>query len=393
MALAAAGAGWHAESIWGGLDWIGLDWIVDSGATFLLLAVYSAVILAASLAGGWVPLWVRLTHTRMQVATSFVAGLMLGVGVLHLLPHAWHENRSVDATARWLLVGFLLMFFVQRFFHFHHHDVPEEAPEVACCADESETDPGAGAGVAMRAAAPAVHAHHHDHDHGHDAADSGHHHDATLAERSAGNLSWGGALVGLTLHSMIDGLALAASVAAESHEAGASFWAGFGTFLVILLHKPFDAMAIGTLMARGGSSRLRRHVVNGLFALAIPIGAAVFHLGAVRFDEAGHLFLGACLAVAAGTFLCIATSDLLPELQFHTHDRGKLSAALICGLLLAAAIGRFERHGHEHHEGAVAGQGEAASGAGQDHDHEHDHDHDHAPAAAPEGGVQEPKRE
>src|SRR5947207_9174992 len=48
--------------------------------------------------GGWLPLLVRLTHTRVQLVTSFVAGLMLGVGVLHLAPHAWEQFRSADLT-------------------------------------------------------------------------------------------------------------------------------------------------------------------------------------------------------------------------------------------------------------------------------------------------------
>src|SRR5512132_70917 len=83
----------------------------------------------ASLAGGWIPIFVRLTHTRLQVATSFVAGMMLGVAVLHLLPHAWAELESSDRVTGCLLAGFVVMFFIQRFFHFHHHDVPDEAPE------------------------------------------------------------------------------------------------------------------------------------------------------------------------------------------------------------------------------------------------------------------------
>src|SRR5436853_5185150 len=95
----------------------------------ILLTVYCALIILASLVGGWLPLLVRLTHTRLQLATSFVAGLMLGVGVLHLLPHALHQFGSIDRTAGWVLAGFVVMFFIQRFFHFHHHDVPEEAPE------------------------------------------------------------------------------------------------------------------------------------------------------------------------------------------------------------------------------------------------------------------------
>jgi zinc and cadmium transporter len=281
----------------------------------VLLAAYCILILLASLAGGWIPLFVRLTHTRLQVATSFVAGLMLGVGVLHLMPHAWQELHSIDRTAWWLLGGFLLMFFIQRFFHFHHHDVPDESPEGG--ADE--------------------------HQHGHRDHDRDEH---TLADQSARHLSWSGAALGLMLHTVIDGIALAASVKAESH--GRSGLLGLGTFLVIILHKPFDAMAIGTLMAAGGWSRGSRHLVNGLFALAIPAGVLLFHFAASRFSDTGHLFLGSALAFAAGTFVCIATSDLLPELQFHAHDRVKLSVALLAGLALAAAIGRFETSGHDH---------------------------------------------
>ncbi|MBI3853958.1 MAG: ZIP family metal transporter [Verrucomicrobia bacterium] len=285
----------------------------------VLLSAYCLLILLASLAGGWIPLFVRLTHTRLQVATSFVAGLMLGVGVLHLMPHAWQQLRSIDRTAWWLLGGFLLMFFIQRFFHFHHHDVPDESPEGS--ADEH---------------------HHDDHDHDH------HQHERTLADQSASQLSWSGAALGLTLHTLIDGIALAASVEAEAHGSGGGLL-GLGTFLVIILHKPFDAMAIGTLMAASGWSRGSRHFVNGLFALAIPAGVLLFHFGAGQFSDAGHIFLGAALAFAAGTFVCIATSDLLPELQFHAHDRVKLSFALLAGLILAAAIGKFETTGHEHH--------------------------------------------
>src|SRR5207247_1477124 len=71
----------------------------------ILLAIYCALILLASLFGGWLPLIVRLTHTRLQVATSFVAGLMLGVGVLHLVPPAWEQFRSADRKLAGVLVG------------------------------------------------------------------------------------------------------------------------------------------------------------------------------------------------------------------------------------------------------------------------------------------------
>ena len=270
------------------------------------LTYYCLLILGASIAGGMIPIWFRLTHRRMEIAVSFVAGVMLGVGMLHMLPHALQQVRAADAKGNevkvmlWVLGGFLAMFFIERFFRFHHHEV--EDGEVTCQHDHSG-----------------------DQEHGHD-------------------ITWSGAALGLTLHSIIAGVALAASVA---HGHGEMPLAGLGTFLVILLHKPFDSMAIGTLMARGGWSLSARHVVNGLFALAIPLGAAIFHFGVVG-DAHGKLTLGYALAFAAGTFLCISLSDLLPELQFHDHDRVKLSVSLLLGLALAYGICQLESTTHPH---------------------------------------------
>jgi zinc and cadmium transporter len=305
------------------------------------LASYCLLTLLASLAGGWIPLLVRLTHTRLQVANSFVAGMMLGIAILHLLPHAWEAFGSIDSAVHWLLAGFLVMFFIQRFFHFHHHDVPDEAPEHHHATSDTDDD--------------------HDQDHDQAGLHHGHaprhasspHAEHTLAQKSARQLSWGGAALGLGLHSLIDGVALASSVDAEARLPGTGWLVGLGTFLVVILHKPFDAMAVGTLMASGGGSRLARHWVNVLFALAIPVGVLLFQFGVTQAMELEHRYLGAALAFTAGSFLCIAASDLLPELQFHSHDRIKLSIALIAGLALSALIGGFETggHGHGHEQG------------------------------------------
>ncbi len=281
-----------------------------------LLVIYCALVLLASLAGGWVLLAVHLTHTRLQVAVSFVAGLMLGIALLHFLPDADAQLHSLDRTVDWLLGGFLTMFFVQRFFHFHHHDLPEGDPEDGCEHDHSDQ------------AHEQSHLDRGEHEHAH-----------TLADQSAQQLSWVGPVLGLPLHSLLDGLALAAAVAAGAQ--GHARLAGLGVARGVILHKPFDAMAVSTLMAAGGKSRLSRHVLNGLFALASPLGAALFYIGASHF-AANTPVLGYALAFCAGTFLCIASSDLLPELQFHSHDRFKLSAALLAGLAVAVVIGLFE---------------------------------------------------
>jgi zinc and cadmium transporter len=172
------------------------------------------------------------------------------------------------------------------------------------------------------------------------------HHEKTLAAKSAKQLSWVGTAIGLTLHSLLDGLALAAAV--EAGTQGAIGMAGFGVALAVILHKPFDALAVSTLMTAGGRSKFSRQLLNALFALATPLGVGLFYLGATQFAESNAVFVGCALAFCAGTFLCIACSDLLPELQFHSHDPLKLSIALMLGLGVAILIGVIDPdHDHE----------------------------------------------
>jgi zinc and cadmium transporter len=293
------------------------------------LTYYSLFILAASVVGGVLPQWVRLTHRGMQVAVSFVAAMMLGVGLLHMLPHAMAEARAVNPTGAgvefnvmlWALAGWLAMFFIERFFCFHHHDIESDS---------------------------AGHMHEHEEacEHGH----AHHHHDIT----------WSGAAFGLTVHSVIEGIALAASV---YHRHDNLPLAGLGTFLVIVLHKPFDSMTIGMLMTRGGWPPRWRNAVNAIFALAIPAGIGLFFAGLSSNMQTGPL-LAYSLAFSAGTFLCISLSDLLPELQFHDHDRVKLSVALVVGLALAIGVGRLESLVHRHGGSSGFGVQDSEEGLG-----------------------------
>jgi len=126
----------------------------------VLLVSYCALIVAASFVGGALPDWIRLSHARMHVMLSFVAGLMLGVSLFHMLPHATHYAGSLDTVVGWMVAGLLTMFFLIRAFQFHEHEPPSEE-----------------------------HVH---------------------------RLGWIGVAVGLGLHTAIDGVALSASVMAET---------------------------------------------------------------------------------------------------------------------------------------------------------------------------------
>ena len=93
-------------------------------SSLLMLGLYAGVAFLVSLVGGSLPSMVRLTHTRLQTALGFIAGLMLGMALLHLIPHAAEGTHSVQRAGAWALGGFLVMFFLQRVFHHHQHGVP-----------------------------------------------------------------------------------------------------------------------------------------------------------------------------------------------------------------------------------------------------------------------------
>ena len=282
------------------------------------LIVFCLAIVGASLLGGGLPLATVLTHTRLQVYLSFAAGSMLGAAFFHMLPEAVEAGSA--STLRWAAGGLLALFFLERFFAFHHHEAPAN-PAEPCPTHPHEHAHGAGHSAGLvDAGAPGV---------------------IGLGTKGTA-LHWGAAATGLAVHSLAGGVALASALAADGGHLGGASW---GVFLATVIHKPADALTIVSLMLRAGVPRRRAHLVNLGFALMIPLGAALFQLGVGRLGpETSAAFTAAALAFSAGTFLCIALSDLLPELQFHAHDRIPLSIALLAGFALMAAAGGWESH-------------------------------------------------
>ena len=202
------------------------------------------------------------------------------------------------------MLGLIVMLLLLRVFHFHQHDFSHEEG--------------------------AQHLHPPEHRHNHEHASPAH------------GLSWVGLALGLAVHTLIDGVALGAVMRAGS---AASGLIGIGVFLAILLHKPLDAMSIVTVMGAGGWSRQAQKTANLVFALMCPLGALLFFFGVGEVADSRNYVVAAALAFSAGAFICIALSDLLPEVHFHSHDRVKLTLAFLLGLVLAYGIGSVEPAG------------------------------------------------
>ena len=269
---------------------------MDSDA-LLIVAGYSVGIFAVSFLGGKLAVLGSMTHTRIQILMSLVAGFILGIAMFHLFPHSLKRitgPEDVERAVAWMVAGMVLMIFLLRIFHFHQHDFSTEASGL--------------------------------YDH-HDHGDSGVHSRSLL-----------GVAMGLGVHTVTEGVALGTSMQVSSpHEDGGALPA-LGVFLAILLHKPLDAYSIIGMMKFAGHGARARTAVNVGFALLCPLVALASFWGVGLFGLDDGSVVGYVLAFAAGAFLCIALSDLLPEIHFHSHDRGKLIASLLVGIGLAYAL-------------------------------------------------------
>lgn len=125
------------------------------------------------------------------------------------------------------------------------------------------------------------------------------------------------ALLGLTLHTFFDGVAIASGFLVSGQ-------LGVLLFLAVLLHKLPEGVTIASVMVAGGQSRGR--AIGG----AVALGAATI-LGVLFTDQVASLARHG-LAISAGVTLYVAASNLVPEFQ---AKRGWLTAVAFFGGALA----------------------------------------------------------
>jgi zinc and cadmium transporter len=269
---------------------------MTSGGT---LALYTGAILAGALAGGALPLLGKLR--RSDLLLSFSAGVMLGAAFFHMLPEA--VEAAGASSIPFVLVGFLVLYVLERFVLVH------------LCAE-----PGPNATLSGETA-PTVQVHGHGHDH------------LGCEVHTLGTA----AFVGMALHTLVDGFALgAASVTPEL---------GLLVFLAILAHKVPNAFSLSAILVAEGASGRRALLLNGAFALMLPVGVGLYIV--VRELVRAEHFTGLALAVSAGTFLHLSLSDILPDLHRRGGSKWRISGAVLAGVAVMGAL-TLLRHGHVH---------------------------------------------
>lgn len=112
------------------------------------------------------------------------------------------------------------------------------------------------------------------------------------------------AVAGLMLHSLFDGAALGAAAYVGDR-------AGIMALLALALHKVPEGFTLATLVLSETGSRFRALAATGLMGLATVLGVWT----AVIWAEAANVPHGALLGIAAGSFLYVGSTDMMPTLS------------------------------------------------------------------------------
>ncbi|MGB0684841.1 MAG: ZIP family metal transporter [Planctomycetota bacterium] len=244
--------------------------------------VQGAVILGVGLAGGFLPMLTTWTDRRLHAALALSTGIFLGAVFLHMLP-ALPQAHVGDHEG-------------------HGHGVSLLWSCVLV-------------GVLAVYLLESLVFRTHDHDDLH-------------RHRAVGWASF----VGLSLHAFTTGLGLSAA-----GTAGASL--ALPVFVAIVAHKAFEGFSLMSVFGLAHFPKRRMATLLAVFALLTPLGVWG---GSFLFPSIGEDGIAVAVALAAGTFLYVCLTELLPEVFHHREDILAKIVLLAVGIAAMGVIAAME---------------------------------------------------
>jgi zinc and cadmium transporter len=236
------------------------------------LGLYLPAVIFISLVGSFLPLMRELSQRALALLLSFSGGVLLGAVFFHMLPET---GEMLGENLGWpILAGFLLIFVLERFVFVH-----------AC--EERECD-------IHQMGIPAF--------------------------------------LGISLHSLLDGLALGAGLMLPH--------LGPVVLLAVMIHKMPDSISITSILLSAGWSRRKVAMLSLLFSLTTPVGALFAYL---FFRSLSEENIAVVIGISAGTFLAIATADILPQVH-RIEERNPLTLVFLVLGLGVSWIGHLLAH-------------------------------------------------
>jgi len=208
---------------------------------------------------------------------AFSAGSLLAGALLHMIPEAVARSGGDVATYLWVLAGFTAFLALEQFLQWHHwHD------------------------------------------------DSSHVDGSQHGNRGPLSLLM---VIGDSIHNFLGGVAVAGTFVVDIR-------LGITTWLVAAAHEVPQELGKYGVLLHGGWSRGRALIVNLLSSLTFLLGGVIAYAASTELDVS---FL---VPFAAGNFLYIAASDLVPEVNRHHLIRTNLVhfTSFAAGILLLLAI-------------------------------------------------------
>ena len=236
---------------------------------------------------------------------SLAVGALFGDALIHLIPHALEEIPGDVTVPFYVLLGIVIFFTLEKFLRWQHtHALPGEL-EV-------------------------------------DLAHGGHDHDDHPV-KPVGPI----VLIGDGLHNLLDGIIIGASFLISPE-------VGIATTIAIALHEIPQEIGDFAILLHAGYSKKKALLFNFVSALLAVVGLVLVFL----LSDVEHL-TPILSAVAAGGFIYIAGSDLVPELheESSTSQSVQQLIAILLGIGLMFALVLMEGegdHGHEEHTQAPA---------------------------------------
>ncbi len=138
------------------------------------------------------------------------------------------------------------------------------------------------------------------------------------------------AFVGLSIHGIISGLSVGVALVSAQ-----SFSEGFPIIFAFILHKIPEAFILATLLMQTRFSQKNRYFLLLLFSMIAPLGVLISDYSLHHLVSTG---LNLLLGVSTGTFIYIASSDLLPNIHVSGKNRWLYLIAFVAGVVVLAML-------------------------------------------------------
>ena len=254
--------------------------------TWIIVTTLAGGLLSALVAGLFA---IKAKPAQVPMLVSYAVGALLGAAFIEVLPHAFYQSDSIEATAATVLAGILAFFVLEKLVLWRHCHVEE------CEAHDPHAPP--------------------QHDHG----------------RSGMMI-----IVGDTFHNFVDGVLIAAAFMADIQ-------LGIVTSIAIIAHEIPQEVGDFLILLHSGYTKSRAMLLNMLSSAAMVVGGVLAYFTL----QVAQALVTPLLALAAASMLYVAVADLIPGLHRRTELAATAQQVLLIGLGIATiwAIGSWA-HGH-----------------------------------------------